>query len=173
MIVIEGLSIGAVLIIFTVWLIFLGGLIYFIAMLCRQLAFWHETDRVKTYVTVRSPRIASLLIPKYVYIRQVSVARSGYYINAYPNRLPLLALIDYCGAAILFSLYAVGITKYFFFSFFGNSLIPISVMLLMGYLIVFFFLLRWDHSRSLNEAALITRAEMKRLKRESRQLRRD
>lgn len=169
--IIEVNFIFGFIIIFALWLFVLFMLLYFIAMLCRELAFWHETDKIKDYVTV-SPRLAALLIPKYIYIRCVSVSRSGYYVNIYPNRLPMPALVDYCGAAILFILSALSCTFYFL-TFSVTSLLPVSAMLLMAYLIIFFFVLRWDHSRCLNEAALITRAEMKRLKRESRQLHRD
>ncbi|MDD2956627.1 MAG: hypothetical protein PHD67_10010 [Oscillospiraceae bacterium] len=127
-----------------VWLIFLMGVPWFLGFfLCRIAACWHEEDKIKTYVFISSSSLAALLIPRYMGFNSrirtnLLFLHNRYYANQYPDRLSLLALIEYCIAGIISIWYGVCITDYFFFQNYDNAMIPLTVTLFMCHAVFFF-----------------------------------
>lgn len=155
----------------TVWLIFLLGLPWLLGFfLCRFAACWHEEDKIKTYFLISSSRLATLLIPKYMGFNShiktnLPFLYNQYCVNPYPNRLSLLGAIEYCIVDVISVWYGVCITGYFFFQNFSNRMIPVTVILLMCHAVVFFVLIVWNCSRRCDNDEVISKAEMKRRKR--------
>lgn len=155
-----------------VWFIFLIGPPWFLGIfLCRMAACWHEEDKIQTYFLIASPRLSRFLIPRYTGFNSrirtnLPFLYNQYWVNAYPNRLSILGLIDYCVVGVISVWYGVCITWYFFFQNYDNLMIPVTVILFMCHAVVFFILINWNKSRSVADEEVISRAEMKRRKKD-------
>ena len=154
------------------WLIFLLGVILITGQTCRRTSWWHEEDKIQGYIEISNPRLARLLIPEYLgcstHIQtNIPALYNVFYVNKYPTRLSLVGLADYGATAILGIWYGVCITAYFWFGWYDNPMIPLTVGLLMARAVLFMFLGAWNGSRvRLEEMELISRVEWRRRKRD-------
>ncbi len=153
-----------------VWLAFLLGVPWFLGFfLCRFAACWHDKDKIKTYISVSSPRIAALLIPGHEgfsdHIRtNLPFLYNRYRVNPYPDRLSLLGLIEYCIVGLLSVWYGVCITEYFFLQNFNNPMILITIALFICHALIFVILINWNRSHGNGGEEIIQRKEMRRRK---------
>lgn len=156
------------------WLLFLVGVIWFLGIFtCRYSAWWNKENRIQKYITISNPRLAGLLIPKYIgynnYVRtNIPLLYNRYFVNQYPSRLSILGLIDYCVTAVLAVWYGACITAYFWLGWFDYPMIPLTVMLFMIHAALFTFLNGWNARIKWDEIEVISRAEMRKRKRDKK-----
>ena len=162
--------IQAILILLLFWLIFLIGPIWLLGLqTCRSSSWWHEEDKIQKYIEV-SPRIAKLLIYKYIghstHIRtNIPALYNCYIINKFPTRLSVLGLTDYCVTAILSGWYGICITAYFWLGWYDNPMIPFTGILLIVHSILFGILNNWNSSRvNWEKYEVVSREEIKKRK---------
>ena len=139
-------------------LLFLWSAFFFLPVwltgifLCRQNAWWTETDKVQKYYEVSSTKIAELLIGKYqgysTFLRtNIPLLYNEYRVNKYPFRLSALGALNYCVTAAIAVWYGAGVTAYFFFGWFDNPMIISGFILLMAHCVIFFIFYTWNKSR--------------------------
>ena len=156
------------------WLLFLVGVIWFLGIFtCRYSAWWNETNRIQAYIEISNPRLARLLIPRYIGYHNymstnIPLLYNRYFVNQYPARLSLLGLVDYCITAILAVWYGVCITAYFWLGWYDNPMIPLTVILFMIHAAIFFFLNGWNARINRDKIEVISRSEMVKRKREKK-----
>lgn len=129
--------IGIALFLILCWLVFLIGPIYLcIISACRAAAWWHPQDKNPSYIEIKFPRLARLLIPRYsgdssCLRTNIPIFYDRFVWNEYPNRLSRVGAICYGLATIPTFFYAYQISSYFFAGNFDNDMVPVSLGLLV------------------------------------------
>lgn len=147
--------------------------------LCREGAVWTASDRVKGYVTIKSERLARLLIPEYIgwnsfISTNIPILYNRYTMNKYPERLGLLGAVNYVLTTLTSLLYIVFVTDFMFIRFFDPNWALWSFFALVGEAVIFFALGNWNGAERKEPVVIITRQGMrqiraaKRAKRKSR-----
>ncbi len=162
----------SLLFVFALWLIFLLGVILILGQTCRRTAWWHEEDKIQGYIEISNPR---LLISEYLggstcIQTNIPALYNVFYVNKYPTRLSLVGLADYSVTAVLGAWYGVCITAYFWFGWYDNPMIPLTVGLLMARAVLFMLVGAWNCSRvRVDQMEKISRTEWRRRKRRKKE----
>ena len=162
----------SLLLIVGIWCVFVIGVgeMLFIQP-CRKNACWQDGGKFKRYIEITNPRLAAILIPQYIgfndhFGTNISRLYNKYYVNKYPNRISIWAIIcDFiCGA--LYALFVIGFTAGFFLQQkWAENLLLISVFGGMGYNALMFVVAFGNAiDGKVKEMEIITKAEMKRRK---------
>ena len=162
----------SLLLIVGIWCVFVIGVgeMLFIQP-CRKNACWQDGGKFKRYIEISNPRLAAILIPQYIGFNDrmgtnIPFLYNKYYVNKYPNRISIWAVVSdfICGA--LYVLFVIGFTAGFFLQQkWAVNLIPVSVLGGMGYNVLM-FVVSFGNAMDgkVNGMEIITKAEMKRRK---------
>lgn len=149
---------GTLLFIIAAWLIFLIGVGYGFGIgMCRYTAWWRPGQKVRGYVTVRSRRLARLLIDRYGgYNNKINTnipaLYNRFHLNYYPKRISYLGIFDWCITLPLAGWWAYEITRYFFIApllelEIGNGVFAAGITLPL-YRVVMHFVSMWNNARA-------------------------
>ncbi len=169
-----GMAVGGVLI----WALFVTVPPWLCGFsLCRHSAWWTPDDRIKGYITIKSPRLAKLLVPEYIGWNSflpafIPLFFNRYTMNKYPERLSALGAVNYFFTTLTSLVYWVCVTDFLFIHLLDANWALWVFFALVIEAVVFFALANWNTANRREPTILITRQGMKQIRAAKRARRR-
>lgn len=161
--------VGVLLFLIAVWLLFLSVIGYGFGIGgSRDTAWWCPGQKIRGYITIRSHRLAHLLIARYSGYSDkintnIGALYNRFYLNRYPERISYLGIFDWCVALPLTVWWAYEITRYFLIVLMldleiGNG-VPTAGLTLGLYRTVMHFVGVWNNAKA-EHGPSITKEEL-------------